>query len=362
LRIAASQVVTPSGVIGPAAVEVEDGRIASLQWLEPGTGVADRVLVPGFVDIQVNGIADVDVATADGPDWERLDRLLLAQGVTTWCPTLVSSRLPSYGPALHRVAAAAHRRPGEPRPAIAGAHLEGPFLGGAPGAHPRDLLQPIDLGWLAELPPIVRVVTLAPELDRAIEAIHILTGRGVLVGLGHSTATYEQALAAADAGARLVTHLFNGMGPLHHRAPGLAGAALSDPRLRPSLIADLIHVHPVLLRLAFQSCSAVLVTDAVAWQAARVGSIGIAYTDGAPRLPDGTLAGSALTMDAAIRNVVSLGVPLATAVSAASTRPAELLGLADRGAIAPGQRADLVALSPELELEQVWIGGSNVAF
>jgi N-acetylglucosamine-6-phosphate deacetylase len=127
------------------------------------------------------------------------------------------------------------------------------------------------------------------------------------------------------------------------------------------LIADLIHVHPVLLRLAFQSCPAVLVTDAVAWQAERVGSIGIAFMDGAPRLPDGTLAGSALTMDAAIRNVVGLGVPLATAVSAASTRPAELLGLADRGAIAPGRRADLVALSPDLELEQLWVGGSNVA-
>ncbi len=362
MRITASQVVTPSGVVGPAAVEIADGRISSVEPLETGAGVPDRVLAPGFVDIQVNGIADVDIAGADGPDWDRLDRLLLAQGVTTWCPTLVSSPLSSYGPALARISVAAARPPNQARPAIAGVHLEGPFLGGAPGAHPPHLLRPIDLGWLADLPPIVRVVTLAPELDGAIEAIRLLTGQGVLVGLGHSTASYEQAVAAADAGARLVTHLFNGMAPLHHRAPGLAGAALSDARLSPSLIADFIHVHPVLLRLALQSCPAILVTDAVAWQAARVGSIGIAFTDGAPRLPDGTLAGSALTMEAAIRNVVSLGVPLATAVSAASTRPAALLGLADRGAIAPGRRADLVALSPDLELEQLWIGGSNVAF
>src|SRR5207248_6779751 len=140
------------------------------------------------------------------------------------------------------------------------------------------------------LPRVVRVVTLAPELAGAPEATRLLTGRGVLVGLGHSTCTYEEAVAAADSGARLVTHLFNGMGPLHHRRPGLAGAALTDDRLTPSLIADGVHVHPAVLHAAMAATACILVTDAVAWGRPHAGArVGPAD---APRLVDGTLAGS----------------------------------------------------------------------
>ena len=207
----------------------------------------DRVLCPGFIDLQVNGHDDVHVAAAEGGDWERLDELLIAQGVTGWCPTLTTAPLESFTAPLERISAAA-ARPGTPhRPAILGAHLEGPFLGGAPGAHPRQHLLTLDTEWLAALPAIVRVVTLGPELAGATGAIKDLSSRGVLVSLGHSTASYEEALAGAEAGARLVTHLYNGMAPLHHRRPGLVGASLADARLTPSLIADGVHVHPAAL-------------------------------------------------------------------------------------------------------------------
>jgi N-acetylglucosamine-6-phosphate deacetylase len=357
--IAGARIVTPAGALEHGVVEIEGGRITAVRR---ATGAPpERIVVPGFVDLQVNGVEDVDVSDADGHDWERLDNLLLAQGVTTWCPTLVTVPRATYGPALARIDSASNR-PRTTRPDIAGAHLEGPFLGGAPGAHPVEHLAAVDLGWLAVLPDIVSVVTLAPELPGALDAIRLLDQRGMLVALGHSTATYEESVRAIEAGARLVTHLFNGMGPLHHRQPGLVGAALADDRLATSIIADLVHVHPAALAAAFAAKGPdgmVLVTDAVAWnRPTHAGRAIVAGNDGTPRLPDGTLAGSALTMDAAVRNVVTAaGVGLVEAVRAASANPARLLGLDDRGAIVVGRRADLVALSPALEVEAVWVGG-----
>ncbi len=358
--VAAARVVTPAGMTGPAVVELDGTRVGAVH--PTAASVPDRTLVPGFVDLQVNGIDDVDVATATGSDWDRLDALLLAQGVTTWCPTLVTAPRHAYGPALARIDAAASRT--GPRPHLAGVHLEGPFLGGAPGAHRRDLLAPVDLDWLAGLPGLVRIVTMAPELSGAVEAVGLLAGRGVLVSLGHSRADAAAVTAAVDAGARLVTHLFNGMAPFHHRDPGLVGVALTDDRLAVSLIADGVHVHPTAIALAFRAKGpdrVVLVTDAVALRAGRAGPLGIRLADGAPRLADSTLAGSVLTMDAAVRFVTErCGVPLERAVAAASTTPAALLGLHDRGAIAPGRRADLVALGPAGEVEAVWVAGEPV--
>jgi N-acetylglucosamine-6-phosphate deacetylase len=353
--LTAARVVTPHGVLAPGTVDIEGGRISAVR--QGGTAVGHRTLVPGFVDLQVNGIGDIDVATADGDDWAALDQRLLAQGVTAWCPTLVTMPLQEYATPLTRIAGAA-MRDGK-APAILGAHLEGPFLGGAPGAHRRELVVPLDREWLGGLPEVVRLVTLAPELDGAAEAVRLLVRRGVVVSLGHSTATYDETLAAVAAGARLVTHCFNGMGRLDHRAPGLVGAALTDKRLTVSLIADLVHVHPAALALAFRAKGAgrvALVTDAVGWEAADLPVDG-----GAPRLDDGTLAGSCLTMDAAGANVVaSAGVALADAVDAAATAPADLLGEPDRGRLAAACRADLVALDGDLRAVSTWVGGEQV--
>jgi N-acetylglucosamine-6-phosphate deacetylase len=197
---------------------------------------------------------------------------------------------------------------------------------------------------------------LAPEADPGLVATRLLFHHGVVVALGHSTVDYDGARTAADGGARMVTHLFNGMAPMHHRAPGLAGAALDDPRLVQSVVGDFVHVHPALVKLALTArADAVLVTDAVATAAP------VVERDGAAYLPGGTLVGSTLRMDAVVRNVVGLGVEPARAVRHAGANPARVLGSSDRGRVAPGARADLVALDPAtFEVRAVWVGGALV--
>lgn len=354
--LTAARVVTPSGVLEEGRVEITDGVITEV-GPAPGT-CPDVTLAPGLIDLQVNGHGDVAVASAEGAGWDRLDEVLLAQGVTTWCPTLTSRPLDDYAAPLARIADAARR--GGVRPGVAGVHLEGPFLApGHAGAHPPEHLSPIDSEWIDALPRVVRMVTLAPELDGALAAVRSLARRGVLVGLGHTGAGAGVAQAAVEAGARLVTHAFNTMPPLHHRELGVTGVALTDDRLAVSLIADGLHIDLRVLAMTFRAkgpgrCA--LVTDAVA--ASGPGLAGpVEMRDGAPRLPDGTLAGSALTMDRAIANVVAAGVELPDAIGAASTVPAALLGLTDRGAIDVGRRADLVELDADLIVQRVWVKG-----
>lgn len=343
----------------PGWVAVADDRIAGVSAGPPPARAVDLgevILVPAFVDLQVNGVGATDFACAAAGDIRAALVALASAGVTACCPTLVTAAPDAYTEPLRRLAeVAADPRHGEA--AVVGVHLEGPFLGGAPGAHRRELVRAVDVDWLDRLlsasPGLVRIVTLAPEADPAGRAITELSNRGVVVALGHSTASYDAARRAADAGATVATHLFNGMGPLHQREPGLVGAALDDPRLTPSVIADLVHVHPAVLRLVIGAKRGVmLVSDAVA-----AGD----DTTGAARLPDGTLAGATVLLDRAVRNVVGLGVPLVRAVEMAATVPAGVLGLRDRGRIAPGMRADLVALDREtLEVRHVWIGGVPV--
>jgi N-acetylglucosamine-6-phosphate deacetylase len=358
-RLTAARVVTPYGMLSPGAVEIEDGQIVVVE--RGPRHVPDVTLAPAFIDLQVNGIGPVDVAAAEGSDWDELDRRLLSQGVAAWCPTLVTAPLESYAKPLERIATAAGR---DAVPEILGAHLEGPFLGGAPGAHRRELITALDPAWIAALPPVVRVMTLAPELDGSTDVIASLRDRGTTVALGHSTASYEEAEAAVDAGAELVTHCFNGMGPLHHRQPGLVGAALSDDRLAVSVIADLVHVHPAVLKSIFRAKGpdrVVLVTDAVAWEAEDLTALGVTFEGRAPALPDGTLAGSAVTMVEAVANLVrAAGVPLEQAIRAASTTPADVLGAVDRGRIAPACRADIVALDDDLCVSAMWLAGDQV--
>ncbi len=356
LRIAGRRAILADGPVGPVELEVVDGRLRAARAL---VDAPDWTLVPGFVDLQVNGIDDIDVARADGGDWDHLDAALIAQGVTAWCPTLVSAPLDAYAEPLERIATAAGR-PGV-RPAILGAHLEGPFLGRRVGAHRPDAVVSPDSAWIEGLSAVVRLVTLGPESPGAVHAIADLLRRGVTVALGHTDASPAAVTAAVDAGARLFTHLFNASGAVAARTPGPVGAALADDRLVVSLIADLVHVDPLALELAFRAKpdgGVALVTDAVAWRSAWATDQGIALVDGAPRLPDGTIAGSAVTMDQAVRNLVEeVGVDLTTAVRAAATTPAWVVGAPDHGVLRPGARADVVALDPDLRVAQVWIGG-----
>jgi N-acetylglucosamine-6-phosphate deacetylase len=353
--IRAHGAVLPGGVVGAVEIEVAGGRIVAVRPVPDPPGPR-HTLVPGFVDLQVNGIGDVDVASAVGDDWSALDAALVAQGVTAWCPTLVSAPLDAYREPLARIAGAA-RRPG-PRPAILGAHLEGPFLGERLGAHRSAAVVAPDLSWADALDPVVRLMTVCPEAPRALDLIRTLAERGVVVALGHTAAAPEVLAAGVQAGATLFTHVFNASGGIAARVPGAAGAALADDRLTVTLIADLVHVHPSTLTVALRAKPAakvVLVTDSVALT-------GYDLDAGAPRLGDGTLAGSALTMDQAVRNLVgAVGVDLATAVGAAATNPARVMGAHDRGRIAPGARADLVLLDEDLGVARVWIGGEPVA-
>ena len=371
----ADAVVTPRGVLAPATVVVDRGRITGVEPGAPhradgspvggprgGTDVSQvtriaGTLVPGFVALQVNGIGGIDVATATtGEAWDELDVRLLAQGTTTWCPTVISRSLPLYEPVLARLTARADAD--GRRPHLAGVHLEGPFLTVA-GAHASTALRDPDLTWLTSLPDLVRVVTLAPERPGALDAVALLAQRGVLVSIGHTAAAGDTVRAAADRGARLVTHLWNTMPPVHHRDPGTVVAALLDDRLALGLIADGVHLHPDVVRLVQRAAGAercVLVTDQAATgsRAAAGGDAGWETTP--PRRPNGRLAGSVLRMDEAVRNAVVLGgFTLAEAVHAASTLPAALLGLTDRGAIETGRRADLVALDADLRATRTWL-------
>jgi N-acetylglucosamine-6-phosphate deacetylase len=321
-----------------------------------GTDVGDAMLVGGFVDVQINGIGDVDFSRCTVDDVVRAKQRLLSHGVTTFLPTLISAPLDSYGQALDVLAEAG----------VDGVHLEGPFLGGAPGAHRTEYLIPADVGWMARIVGrhrgLVRMVTLAPEADPGLLLTRLLHNEGVVVSVGHSTATYDETRRAADAGATAVTHLFNAMSPLRHREPGVAGAALDDDRLTPSLIADLVHVHPAVLRLAAAAKRDVaLVSDAIGIDASWAAARGVREVGGAPRLQDGTLAGSTLTMDRAVANMVSIGVGFDRAIEMATAIPAQLLGLDDRGALEVGKRADIVALDPStLEVRAVWLAGERV--
>jgi N-acetylglucosamine-6-phosphate deacetylase len=354
ITLVSARVLNGEGALSPspAWVSISDGRIVATGSGVPSGECADledALLVPGFLDVQVNGADDVDFASASVEDIVRAVDTMVARGTTGVLCTLCSAPLGEYDTMLQRLAEARAKRPDT----ILGVHLEGPFLGGAPGAHPRELILPADLLFLTHLcdayGDLIRVVTLAPEVDRGGYATRFLTDHGIVVALGHSTIDFDGALAAAGAGARLVTHLFNGMGPLHHRMPGLPGAALTDARLVPSLIADFVHVHPAVVKITLDlRPDAVLVTDAVRADQTR--------------LPDGTLAGSTLTMDQALRNVCSLDYPPARAVRYATGNPARVLGIADRGRIAAGARADIIALDPNtFEVRAVWTGGRKVA-
>ena len=219
VAVAAAHVITPTQTLSPGVVDIDESSGAIVDIASTRGPVPDLVLAPGFVDIQVNGIDDVDVAHAAGDDWDALDELLDRPRHHVVVPDARHRAAGVLRP-TNRIASPTRRTRHATCPSIIGAHLEGPFLGGAPGAHRRELIIEPDLDWIASLPDVVVLTTLAPEARNAVDAIKVFRDRGVVVSLGHSTATAAQSGDAVDAGARSVTHLFNGMGALHHREPG----------------------------------------------------------------------------------------------------------------------------------------------
>lgn len=362
------RVVTEDEVWDEGTVLLEGGTIVDVSRGYLGADethdVKDRFLTPGFVDLQVNGAFGVDVIEQPG----RLNELsakLLSTGVTSYLPTLISLP-PTRYPALLPEISLDTEEGAEPL----GLHLEGPFLNPAKkGAHPEENISPPDARALEEMLELssVKIVTLAPEMPNAGELVKVAAERGVVVSLGHSNATYEEALDALDSGVRSATHLFNAMSPMHHRDPGVPGAALVHPGVVCGIIADGRHVHPGMVRLAYEKLGPdriFLVTDAMSAAGMGAGdyTLGdhhVSMKDGVPRLEDGTIAGSVLLMHEALNNVMAFtGCALPEAVRMAATTPARLIGEDGRkGRLSQGCDADVVVLSPDLDIEMVWRKG-----
>ena len=345
-------VVDDGEVIGRVSVD-DDGRIAAIE--ADGSGPADTLVVPGFIDVHVHGWGGHD-AMGGPAALSGMARALAARGVTSFLPTSVTAsfeKLTVFAEAVREWMPGAPADGAEPL----GFNMEGPFLAEAKkGAHPANLLRhPADLDdeRLATFVEGLRVITIAPELRGAPELISRLAARGVRVSLGHSAATVPEARAGYAAGAVTTTHLFNAMSGVVHREPGLALTALLDDEVWVELIADTLHVDPELWPLIWGLKPAqrvLLVSDAIALAGSGItrGMLGELEVrvdgDMATLVEGGNLAGSVTAMDLELRNVVRSGVPLADAVRAASANPAALLGLADRGRLARGLRADLVEL------------------
>jgi N-acetylglucosamine-6-phosphate deacetylase len=371
--VTASQVVTPARILAPGWLLLDGDRIVEVGEGPPpraaDVDLGPATVAPGFVDLHVHGGggASFDSGTAAAADVAAAAHL--AHGTTSMAASLVTDTPARMAEAVRELALLVD----DDR--LAGVHLEGPWLSprrsGAhqPGALAHPTPQAID-DLLVAGGGAVRMVTLAPELPGGIDAVGRLADAGVLVALGHTDATYDQARAAIDAGARLGTHLFNAMRPLHHRDPGPVGALLDAP-VDVELIADGVHLHPAVLRTAFAAKPgrSILVTDAMAAAGGpdgdyRLGPMAIEVRDGVARLADGSgtgaIAGSTLTMDAAVRFAVGAGLPLLDVVRAASTTPAAAWGLSEVGAIEAGRRADLVVLDDRLEVVRVMRAGAWV--
>jgi N-acetylglucosamine-6-phosphate deacetylase len=399
--LSGARLVLPDSTIENGSLLIDDDGLIEDVWAEPmpkapGSDWHDltgRIIVPGFIDVHVHGVEGLDTLDPDGGSHggassiagmaERLPRY----GVTAFCPTTIACDPVALRRMLSNVRAARTQRP--PAGArVLPAHLESNFINpDYKGAQPLDCLRGVRPGsdpgltpappgaWtgaeiLAEIAaarPDVGIITIAPELDGAIDLIRGLVAHGHHVSLGHSGATYEQAMEGVRAGARQATHLFNRMTPIGHRAPGLAGAVLESGDVIAELICDGVHVHPGMMRVALAAKRAegiMAITDATAGAGlprgsrSTIGGRPITVRDGA-YLDDGTLAGSVLTMDRAFARLTSeVGISLPEAATVCATTPARALGLQGFGVIAPGAVADLVVLDRDLRVIQTWVAGT----
>ena len=362
--------LTPQGFVQGTLWLDDTGRIARIDGTpcrEADVRASTLPLVlPGFIDLHVHGGGGHD--TMEGGDAVvQIAQLHARHGTTALLATTMTAPQDELAAALAALGPAIAQRP-RGGAQVLGVHLEGPYINaGRLGAQP-DFTRPgaMDelMAWHALAP--IRLITLAPELPGHLAWIAPLRAAGFVVQIGHSEGSYEDGVAALGQGASGFTHLFNAMSGLHHRAPGMVGAALAHARYA-ELIPDLLHVHPGAIRAALRAIPGLYcVTDATAATGMPDGDYAlgrqrVSKCQGGVRLADGTLAGSTLTMDQALRNLVQLGLPLAEASARTAAYPAQYLGLADRGVMAAGAWADVVALDPvTLQLRRVWVEGEAV--
>lgn len=388
--LSGAAIVLADRVLEPGTVVLESGRIVEVRGgsAPAGAGVVDlrgHVVVPGFIDVHVHGVEGQDTLTTANAVAE-IARRLPRYGVTGFCPTTVACGPAELRHLLDGIRAA-RATPEAGSAHVLPAHMESNFI--APdfrGAQPLSCLRrptaevlpgPTPeaahfsgadiLAVIAEARAHVGILTIAAEIDGHLDLIRDLVGHGHIVSLGHSGASFEQGLAGVQAGARHATHLFNRMPPLSHRAPGLVGAVLSSPNVRAEIVCDAYHVHPAVARIAMAALGrdrTMAITDGTAGSGLPVGSVvplgshTITVTDDACFLPDGTLAGSRLTMDGAFRVLIErMGASLVDAAYMCATTQARQLGLTRTGEIAVGMAADLAVLSRDYVVRATYVDG-----
>jgi len=378
--ITAMRLLTPTEIIEHPVVVVEDERIVALgsrdHVVVPDGArhhdFPDKVLAPGFIDVHIHGGSGHDVMEVDPSALAAIERGMVKHGVTSYLPTTVTAPLPDILRSLEHLGKAirkASNHAGRSRPL--GIHLEGPFISHAKrGVHPPQNLLPPSPETLRELYQAaggtVSMLTIAPELDGGLETIVDAVSLGIHVSLGHSNATFSEANAGIDAGARHATHTFNAMRPLDHREPGILGAILSDDRITADLIADGLHIAPAVIKLFLRMKGmdrAVLITDAISATGMpdgkyKLGGFEVEVKGDRCDL-DGKLAGSVLTLDRAVRNVMDFAsLTLANAIRLVTLNPARLVGVSHaHGTLAPGRVADVVVLTPSGEVVATMVAG-----
>jgi N-acetylglucosamine-6-phosphate deacetylase len=387
--LSASRLFTPLEEIADPLVLIEDGLVSAVSSRSQreipknatvidlaNDGLGDAIMAPGFVDIHMHGGAGLDVMRAAPGELPHLNKFLTTHGVTGYFPTTVAAPLDQTCAALDRLADAieAARVPDASSDAAhaepLGIHLEGPFLSHKRrGVHPPEYLVEPTLGVFERLWQAarghVRMMTIAPELPGALEVIAEAARRKVCVSIGHSDAVLEAARAGVHAGARHATHTFNAMRPLDHRDPGILGEVLTDPQLSADIIADGIHLAPEVIQIFLRAMGlerSVLITDAMAAAGMpdgtyQLGPIQVEVKDG-KCTSNGTLAGSVLTMDRAVRNISKFaGWSLQHAVRAATVNATRAVGLTQHGQLSPGAKANIIVLNPAGEVRRTIVRG-----
>lgn len=376
LRIYCGRAITPKEELEDVLLEIEAGVITGIRrHAGPPAGdcidVSEGVVVPGFIDIHVHGGAGHDVMEGTCEALSEMSVHLARHGVTSFLPTLATFPWALMTQAVRAVKEAMSA--GVSGASVLGAHVEGPFLSHEyKGAQPADYIRKPDKKefeeYFGDFLDCIRIVTLAPELPGSADLIGYLVSKGIVVSAGHSAASYEEMLDAVKMGVSSATHTYNAMREFDHRGPGMTGAVLADPRVFAELIWDNVHVHPgaalVLVKIKGTD-RVVLISDALiaaGFPEGRYefGGYTLCVQDGIVRLPDGTIAGSIITLDQAVRNAAEY-VGLRAAVEMATLTPAKSIGVSNRrGSIEVGLAADLVVLDRELNVKKVFIGGREI--
>lgn len=376
--IVAEKIYTEEKIITKGMIIIEDGRIAGIvsnqdrMQVETIYDFSSFQIIPGLIDTHIHGANGYDTMGADFTSLNEISKFLAKNGITAFVPTTVTDELINIKKALINIQDCMGRVDGAQ---ILGSYIEGPYIGAKHrGAHPEKLIRNIELIEIQELisslGQTVQTVALAPEKENSLTLIKYLRQRGIHVSMGHTNATYEQVQQAVTAGANIAVHIYNGMRGLHHREPGMVGAALVNDNIYTELIADFVHAHSAAMEIVLRckpKGKVILISDAM--QATgladgqyRLGTLDVIVQDGIVRTEDGSLAGSTTTILQSVRGLIEkMDVDPLTAVHMASLNPSQLLGVEKNlGSIKIGKQADFVIVNQKFEVVMTMIKGKVI--